>query len=526
LKKQSFLQGALILMVAGLINRIMGFILRIILVKTIGDEGLGLFQMIYPLFMTLLLIATAGFPLAISKLIPERLAENNLKGAYNFLKVSLVFVGLMAIITSLFFFFSLDYLSTHIYSDERVKIILLSMLPALLISPLAACFRGFFQGMHTMLPTAASQITEQLSRFLATLVLVTMLAQLGLRYQAAGIGLGIAIGETSGFLLLIILFAHHLYKTYLKNRNKDELKRIFTVNIRHNYYRDFKKITALAVPVTLGKIINSLMLSGQAVLIPRQLQSGGLTINQATSLYGQLSGMVEQLIFLPTIITIALTTSLIPSVSADYANNRLAKIKNNYQDVIRISCYLGLPVSVIFFTRGKEICSLLFGYPQAGNLLAALAFSATFIYYLQVSHGMLNALGKPGIALLNLIIGSAIKLMGIYYLTPQESGIYGAIFSIGLGYIMSAILNFTAIGHLIGYQLKPVQCFIKPLFSSFILLIINSRLYEFQKYYPKSIQGFETIISLFIMIIIYLGTMLIIRAITPADLARFQNRNQ
>lgn len=524
MQKQSFLQGALILMLAGLINRIMGFLLRIILVKTIGDEGLGLFQMVYPLFMTLLLIATAGFPLAISKLIPERLAKDDLKGSYNYLKVTLLFVSLMSFLIATFLFFSVDFFANNVFSDNRIRIILLAMIPALIVSPLAACFRGFFQGMHTMIPTAASQITEQLSRFFATLVLISMVSHLGLKYQSAGIALGISIGEVSGLLLLIILFFHHLYTTYPGKQKGKGLKKIISKNIKHNFLDDFKNIAALAIPITLGKIVNSLMLSGEAILIPRQLQIKGLSVSEATSLYGQLSGMVEQLIFLPTVITIALTTSLIPNVSDAYARNNLEKIKNNYQDVIRISCYLGLPVSVIFITRGREICNLLFGYPEAGNLLATMAFSATFIYYLQVSHGMLNGLGKASLALVNLIIGSAIKLIGVFFLTRQPTGIHGAALSIGLGYMLSSILNFIAIGYTIGYKLNIIQCFLKPIFSSALLFLLNPYLYQLPNWLPFRIgQRLETILSLFLMIIFYLVIMILIKGITGVDLERFKN---
>ncbi len=527
MKKQSFLQGALILMLAGLINRVMGFLLRIILVKSIGDEGLGLFQMVYPLFMTLLLTSTAGFPLAISKLIPERLARDDIKGSFNYLKVTLLFVSFMSLLITAFLFFSVDFFANNIYSDSRSRIILLAMLPALIVSPLAACFRGFFQGMHTMIPTAVSQITEQFSRFFATLILISMVSHLGLKYQSAGIALGICIGETSGLLLLIVLFIHHLYTIFLKQRRKKELKKIITTNIRHNFINDFKNIAALAVPITLGKIVNSLMLSGEAVLIPRQLQLKGLSVSEATSLYGQLSGMVEQLIFLPTVITIALTTSLIPNVSDAYARNNLKKIKNNYQDVIRISCYLGLPVSVIFLTRGREICSLLFGYPEAGNILATMAFSATFIYYLQVSHGMLNGLGKATLALFNLMIGSIIKLIGVYYLTQQPVGIYGAALSIGLGYMLSSILNFIAIGYNIGYKLNLTQCFLKPLFSSIVLFLINPYLYELNNWLPFRLgQRLEVMVTLVMMVSIYLIIMLVIKGITSEDLARFKNQQK
>ncbi|MDI3548636.1 MAG: stage sporulation protein [Halanaerobiales bacterium] len=525
MKKQSFLQGALILMIAGFINRIMGFLLRIILVRLVGDEGLGLFQMVYPLFMTLLLISTAGFPVSISKLIPERLAKNNLEGSYDLLKVTLVFVCLTSFTVSLLLYFSAEFIAEHIYSDERTYLIILAIIPCLFMSPMTASFRGFFQGFHTMIPTALSQIVEQLSRVAATLILIDMVSYLGLKYQAASIALGISIGEFSGLLILIILFIHHLYSP--KSNTREKTQKIKQKS-KHNYFNDLKEICSLAIPITLGRIVNSLMISGEAILIPRQLQISGFSVKEATSLYGQLSGMVEQLLYLPTVITIALTTSLIPNISDAYARNNIDKIKNNYQDVIRITTYLGLPITIIFFTRGSEICQLLFGYPEAGTILAIMAFSSTFIYFLQVSSGMLNGLGKPQLALLNLSIGSLLKLIGIFFLTRQpELGIQGAAISISLGYMLSALLNFITIGHNIGYGLNVKQCFLKPMFSSSILLIINPYLTKIIKLLPyKPGSHLETLIVLFLLIIIYLLIMVLIRAITPEDLDRFKNKGK
>ncbi len=520
MKKQSFLQGALILMLAGLINRVMGFVLRIFIVRTIGDEGLGLFQMIYPLFTTLLLMSTAGFPVAISKLIPERLAKNDLRGSYNLFKVSLLFILFMSTFMITVIYFSAEFISTRIYSDSRTYLIILSILPAIILSSIAACFRGFFQGMHTMIPTALSQITEQISRLLATLMIINAVSYLGLKYQAAGIAIGISIGEFCGLLLLIVLFIFMLFNNQEK---KSKLKNKISAYLKHNNISDFKLIAGLAIPITMGRIINSLMMSGEAILIPRQLELSGLSINEATSLYGQLSGMVEQVIFLPTVITIALTISLVPNVSDAYARNNIKKIKNNYQDVIRISCYLGFPITVIFYRLGTNICNLLFGYPQAGELLATMAFCSTFIYYLQVSHGMLNGLGKPHISVINLGIGSAIKLIGIFYLTGQSLGIHGAAISIGLGIVVSALLNFIAIGHNIGYDVKINNSFIKPLIASALLYFSEPYIRGIFAYLSINLgTKLETIIILLIMILIYIIIMVLIRAITMEDINRFR----
>ena len=522
MKKQSFLQGALLLMLAGLINRIIGFALRILIVQTIGDEGLGLFQRVFPFFMTLLLISTAGFPLAISKMIPEKLAKNNIRGAFSLLKISLVFILCISTTVVLVSSFSVNFISTKLYNDSRLNLVLLAILPAVIISALASCFKGFFQGMQTMMPTSLSQITEQVCRFLATIVILRIISYPGIHYRSAGIALGISIGEFCGFLLLIVIFLNNLSSNL--NYNSKGLKKEYTSQCKYSYRSDLKEIAGLAVPITIGRIINSLMISAEAILIPRKLVSRGLSMTEATSLYGQLSGMVEQVIFLPTVITIALTTSLIPTISAAKARNDQKKIRNNYQETIRISCYLGFPITVIFYRLGTNICNLLFGYPQAGNLLAVMAFSSTFIYYLQVSQGMLNGLGKPHLGVINMGIGSLIKLLGIFFLTDRFPGIFGAAVSICLGVCLSALLNYIVIGNHIGYMINIKNTYLKPLISSIILYYSIGIVEKIVNPYTLH-KKFETLLILIIITAIYLLLMILFRAITKEDLKYFKHKN-
>jgi len=510
MKKQSFLEGAFILMISGLITRVMGFVLRIILVKYVGDEGLGLFQMVYPFYMTLLLISTAGFPVAISKLIPERIANKEKSGAFHLLKVALSFTTFMGVITSLSLYLSADIIAHYLYSDPRTYLIFIAISPALIICPIGATLKGFFQGFHNMNPTSLSRIIEQLTRIIATLIIINMVSSLGLKYQAAAIALGVAVGEVFSLLLLLYMFLR-----FIRNHKRKKI-----TAKKYTFLKDFKKITKLAVPITTGRLITSLMMSARAILIPRQLKLSGSTTVEATSLYGQLSGMAMQLVLLPTVITIALTTSLIPSISEAYAKNNMKKIKRNYRDIIRITTYLGFPVTIIYISRGSEICNFLFSLPEAGQILSSLALSSTFIYFLHVSSGMLNGLGKPELSVRNLTTGSLIQLSGIYFLTTTlQPGILGATTAITAGYAISAILNFFSIGNIIGFHFDIKNEYFKPLFCSTLLLLINPYLDRLFIYFIPPVKTAATLLCL---LILYLLSMLAVKAITRKDIKRFK----
>ncbi|MGM0409862.1 MAG: oligosaccharide flippase family protein, partial [Bacillota bacterium] len=343
MKKQSLLKGSFILATVAFANRLLGFLLRIFIVKIVGDEGLGIFQMVYPIYITLLLISTAGFPLAISKLIPEKDDDIKKEHALRLLKASLFFVFFSASLISIFTHSYAHFISTKLLEESRCYYPLMFLIPALFITSLASLFRSFFQGFQNMIPTAISQLTEQLARFASTIVLLSMVANLNIRFKAAAIALGITIGEFCGFIFLILYFLFW-YKSVRKNLNypskKTPLKKIY------------KKIAFFALPITSGRILHSLLRSFEAYLIPAQLRLSGLLKSEATALFGQLSGMVEQIIFLPTVITTALTISLIPNISNKFAKNDLKNIRKNYEDILKIITYMGFPAALFFYIYG------------------------------------------------------------------------------------------------------------------------------------------------------------------------------
>jgi stage V sporulation protein B len=234
--------------------------------------------------------------------------------------------------------------------------------------------------------------------------------------------------------------------------------------------------------------------------------------------------MVEQIVFLPTVITIGLTTSLIPNIAKAYSNNNVKKIDDNYQDIMRVISYMGIPLVFIFAKYSSEICHLLFGYGEAGKLLLGLAFSAPFIYYLQVSSGMLNGLGKPMLAVRNMLTGSITKLIIIYFLTGNPAwGITGTTAGITTGFVISAILNYLSIAKRISYTFNLKSIMLKPLISIMVIYFCSPYLNIITNYLPFSeIYRLKIIYLLSLTGILYLGLMFLFKAITVKDINRFK----
>ncbi|AZR74163.1 stage V sporulation protein B [Anoxybacter fermentans] len=520
MKQQTFLKGAVILMAASFFNRILGFILRVVMVHYLGDEGVGLYSMIYPIYVTLVLLCTAGFPVAIAKLVSEKNAQGDVHGVKRILRLAITFVIITSITIAGILLLSAEWVAKSILSDLRTYYLILAISPALIFVSIASVLRSYFQGLHTMTPTAISQMIEQLVRITASIFLIILLINKGLKYGAAGAAIGITLGEFSGMMTLIILYISHCFS----GRSTDLLLR----NLKtappssYSYKQIFKDLCKMGIPITLGRLIISLMYSLDAILIPTQLQRSGLSVAEATSQFGQLSGIALQVIFLPTIISVALTTSLVPTISDALARNNMQAIRAKYHEVLRITFYTGMPATLFFIFRGRQICYLLFDFAEAGSLLALLGVGAISTYFIHVAGGILNGLGKPHLAVKNMIIGAAFKIIGLLTLVSHPLlGIRGAAISIVTGWITGSIADFISLGRIVGFKLNLYHLVIKPFFGCLVLywlLPIFDNAGKILGLNPKSV----TLLTIFLSSIFYFIWMILVKGISKDDLKKFK----
>lgn len=520
MKQQTFLKGAVILTIAGFLNRILGFFLRVVMVHYLGDEGVGLYSMIYPVYITLILLSTVGFPVAIAKLVSEKNAQKDVRAVMRILKTSIIFLLGTSLTMTIILVCSARWIAINLLSDIRTYRLLLAIAPSLVFVTMASVFRSYFQGLKTMTPTAVSQTIEQLIRIVASVFFITFLTQRGIQYGATGAALGITMGEFSGIATLLVIFVIH---RIIRNGND-----LLSIDIQqapqttYSFPQAFKDLFKLGLPITIGRLVISLMYTIDAILIPSQLQRGGLTIAEATSQFGQLTGIALQIIFLPTIISTALTTSLVPSIADALARNQLQKIRDKYHEVLRITFYIGFPASLFFIFRGSQICILLFDFPEAGILLTLLGLGAISTYFIHVAGGVLNGLGKPHLAVKNLIIGASFKLGFLLTLVSHPLfGIKGAALSLAIGWIVSSIADFISIGRIIGFGMNFYHLLIKPLAGCvliYLLLPLMDSLAIFLGLTPKLVTLFTLIISA----IVYLIWMIIIKGISKEDLKKFK----
>lgn len=476
-------------MVAGLLNRVLGFILRIVLVRIIGDEGLGLFQMVFPIFVTCSIITTLGLPVAISKFVSEEVAQNRYRNALKIFKISLIIVAVSSILLVSLFAKNTEFIANNLLNNNRTNHILLAVAPALLFVSISSILRGFFQGLRIMTPTAVSQIIEQIARMTITLLLLLKLLDSSLKSKTLAPAIGTSAGEFVGLLSLTVIFMYYLPQL---RKYRDNKKAESTMSI-------LKNLIKFGIPITIGRIVASLMYTIEAITIPGKLQQVGYSISEATSLYGQLSGMVLQLIYLPTIITIALSSNLVPAISESLAQNNEKAIRKRAQEAIRLTFYFGLLAVSILFIVPNEICNLFFGHPQSGDILRIIAIPAIFLYLAQISGGILQGLGEPNLVVKNSVIGLLAELGMIYSVIhfPTTLAFEIITLAIGIRYLIVALLNFKSISKFVKLRLPINHLFVKPILASAIVFLTLRQVYQVINYISSS-----SIISLSISIII------------------------
>ncbi|GAB6273166.1 MAG: stage V sporulation protein B [Peptococcaceae bacterium] len=454
--RQSFLGGTLILLLASFFNHFIGFIYQIIMIRLIQPEGVGLFNMIYPIYVLVLILATAGIPVAVAKIVAEKMATGNLREAYRVLYISLVCLVFSSLFFTVLFIISIPWLQKNYLAHSKVIYSLYCFAPALLIVSLCSAFRGFFQGLQQMTPTAVTQVAEQIVRVTSGLIIAYFMLPYGVEYAVMGLAIGIVCGELMGFLLMLYIYVRQ--RPRLKKTIPFLPEKLLTV---------LTQIFQLAIPVTFIRFISTVSSAIEALLIPGRLQTTGLTYSQATAAFGQLTGIAESLLYIPSIVTASLATTLIPAVSEAAAQNDHYLIRTRIEESIRVTMLTGLPAVAVFYLLPGELCALFYGYGAAGVILGLLALGAPFLYLQQTFTGILQGLGYATRPLKNLLIASVFKITGIYYLTTvPQLGIKGTVLAMLISYFILAGLNYHDLKTLIRLPLDFNYCSVKPLLAS------------------------------------------------------------
>ena len=499
-KKESFLVSVLILIISQVFIKILGLVYRLYLTNRegFGDTGNAIYSSGYQIYALLLTLSSVGVPNAISKLISERVAVGNYRGANRVFKVSLLVFALMGLLGTFILFYSANFVANVVLQIPEAELTLVALSPSLFFVSIISVIRGYFNGIEKISVTAKSQILEQVFKTLFTIIIVevvVVIKGIDTTIMAAGANLATTFSIVLTFAYLGLYYKYNI-SNLIGNRLQVKYKkeRIFVI---------LKQILLVSVPIAFTAILTSLNKNIDSVTVIRALKNF-LTEDEAIVQYGILSGKVDTIITLPMSFNVAFATALVPAISSAKAINDITTIKNKISYSLLITILIGLPCTTGLFIFSNEIISLLFPNAISGaELLAISSITIIFVVVTQTLNGALQGLGKVFVPVLATGIGLIVKLiLNICLVRVKSIGVNGAAIASIVNNFIVCVIEFIFLNRFINLKLSFIKYLFKPLMITFIMGIASIKLYNFLLNYIFYKIAF--VICLLFAIIIYI----------------------
>lgn len=444
---KSFVKGALILAICGLIGKIIGAFYRIPFSYIVGAEGLGLYQLVYPLFTLVLTISTSGLPRGISKLLSEQWASGRYHLARKTFKYSMMFLLVFSLVGSALIAF-LAFPISKLQGNTDAFGCYIAIAPAVFFVGIISGIRGYFQAKENMLPTAISGLIEQVAKLAFGLGLAYMFRDDVVK-ATIGALCGVTISEVIASIYLLVHFRVATKRVPVILTNESEIPSNKEI---------IWQIVRISLPIALGGLIMPITLIIDSSLIVKIL-SKTFSSEIATNLYGLQSGVVGSLSNLPVVASVAVATAVLPKISKEYVH----KSENLVQSVkssLHMALLIALPIAICFYIFSEQIILFLyhktFSQEQIDICILLLKISSINIVFLsvaQVSASVLQGLGKVKVPLYTTLIGSIIKIVMLVVLVNIPSiNIYGAEISDAICYGIIMLINIIIIHKNIKYN--------------------------------------------------------------------------
>ena len=468
---KSFVKGAVVLSVAGIMAKCLGALYRIPFARIASDECGAIYALVYPIYNLLLALSTAGIPLAISKLVAEYEEQGKSGMSLRILKLSLLLLASIGIVVAVALFISADWIATTVWEVPGAAISIRVITPAMIFTCIQAVFRGYFQGMQQMVPTALSQITEQFVRVAVIFAALFLLMPYGDEVTAAGATFGATVG--SGMALALMLTIFFLYRKKQKN-NPLWISRMDDLAESISNSQVLKKVVALAIPIAIGSLVLPVMQSIDSILVLSRLQAGGLSLDTSLVEFNYLGNCVQPIINLPFMITTAVAASLVPNISEALAMGQNEKVRVTFANAMQLAILIVLPATVGLMTLATPIMELLYDKPGAGVAMFWSAAVVLVVGLYQISAGTLQGMGKAMVPMYSLLIGAAIKIVLTFTLTAMPAvGIRGAALGSVIGFAVAAGNNVFQVSRRIGWGwLSSRYHVVKPLISVVAMAVL------------------------------------------------------
>ncbi|WP_164491563.1 putative polysaccharide biosynthesis protein [Staphylospora marina] len=434
--RQSFVRGAAILGFALLISKFLGAAYRIPYQNITGNEGMYVYQQVYSLYSVLLTLATAGFPLAISKMVSEKLASGDSAGAREVFRVSAATLSLAGCLLFVLLFFGAESIAEWMGNREALTLPIRAVAPALLVVPLVSAARGYFQGTQNMMPTAVSQVTEQTFRVATILILSWYFMEIGWGtvYAGAGAMFGSFVGAVAGLAVFAV---------FRSSAGKGVKRRISPFTGNGNSGRLVRDLLALSLPVCLGSLVIPLFSLVDSFTVANLLVAGGMDLSWAVNEKG-IYDRAQPLIQFGSFFATAIALSVVPAIAEARTEGKHREAEKRAALSVRLTWLFGLPASLGLFLIAEPANVMLFEDAAGTDALALMSFTILFSTLLITTSGVLQGYGRVIVPAVSLLTGAGIKWVLNVFLIPGL-GIRGAALATVAGYLVAVVINLAVL---------------------------------------------------------------------------------
>ncbi|MDY4976392.1 MAG: polysaccharide biosynthesis protein [Clostridia bacterium] len=535
--KQTFMKGTMILVVANGLTKVIGALFKIPLTYLLHESGMGLYNTAYQLYVLFFIIATAGLPVAVSKMVSEQLALKDGCQVRRLFRAELLLISMLGLLGSAVLYLFARPIAVAI-GNEAIAPSIRAVAPALIFVAVMAGLRGFFQGTQNMTPTAVSEIIEAAGKPLVGYTLAYVLIDRGIGVASSGALAGVSAGAAVGCGVLVLWFLIKRREILPETKPRGDLI---------PYSRIFKQLIWIAVPITIGACVSSVTSLVDTVMVRSLLKNisfsqeearalydayavyakkgelasllteNRLDVNAAEFLYGAYSGYAFSLFNLPLTLITAMSISVVPALAEAFAVRNQRNIQRITGSALRITLLFALPCTIGLSVMAKPILYLLYSNTSSGTMLEILSVACVWVTLVSVSTAILQAAGKVWIPVVNMLIGAAVKVAANILLVSQQSvHILGLSISSNLCYFVIAALNLYWVMKVTKVSLKLSECLVKPLFATGAMGVGTLACYRFLEGVLPAVK-LATVISIGAGCVIYLGVLLLVGGVKRED---------
>lgn len=449
MKKNPLITGTILLTAAGFLSRILGFFYRIFLSRTIGAEGLGIYQMIFPIHGIAFALCAGSIQTSISRLT----AAHAGKGRATFQTGLLISLSISFLLTA-FITNTAPFLAERILLEPRCAPLLPVMAWSIPFSALHACICGYYYGMKKTAVPALSQLIEQIIRISAVFLIAGVAAENGKEITVSLAVWGMLIGEAASAVFSFLVYS---FSTDPANEGRKGVVRYSPAV----FLSIAAPLMAMALPLMGNRLILNCLQSLEAIFVPNKLLDSGLTNSEALSIYGVLTGMALPFIFFPSAITNSLAVVLLPTVSEAQAAGNDKKIERTISMALRYSLYMGILCIGVFTLFGDALGKSVFHNTTAGSFISILSWLCPFMYLSTTMGSILNGLGKTSVIFLHNAAAMLITLAFVVFGIPRY-GIHAYFTGLLISELILAALHINSLSRCVPVCLRAGEMILKP----------------------------------------------------------------